>query len=328
MGVEKFEDFWAHRPSGQFFYAPPREFWPPVSANAALPRIPLVDKNGNPVLDKKTGEPKTVGASVVIAKDRGVQQATWAPGELMLIRDRLINEGGWLAHKGATCFNLYLPPPKIKGNPKRVEPWLDHLRKVYPNDVDHIIRWCAHRVQYPQVKINHALLLGGEQGIGKDTLLEPVKFAIGHWNFSEVGPQQLVGRFNSFLKSVILRVNEARDLGELNRYSFYDHIKIYLAEPPDVLRVDEKNLREHYILNCVAVVMTTNHKTGGIFLPPDARRHYVAWSYLTKDDFTPEYWQKLWGWYHSGGNQNVAAYLAGVDLSKFDSKAPPPKTAP
>jgi hypothetical protein len=28
------------------------------------------------------------------------------------------------------------------------------------------------------------------------------------WNFCEVGPQQLLGRFNGFLKSVILRINE------------------------------------------------------------------------------------------------------------------------
>jgi hypothetical protein len=44
-----------------------------------------------------------------------------------------------------------------------------------------------------------------------------VKRAIGPWNFGEVNPQQLLGRFNSFLKRVILRVNEVRDLGDVNR---------------------------------------------------------------------------------------------------------------
>jgi hypothetical protein len=57
--------------------------------------------------------------------------------------------------------------------------------------------------------------------------------------FHEVSPQQMLGRFNSFLKSVILRVNEARDLGDVNRYQFYDHLKAYTAAPPDVLRCDE-----------------------------------------------------------------------------------------
>ena len=77
-----------------------------------------------------------------------------------------------------------------------------------------------------------------------------------------------------------MRVNEARDLGEFDRFAFYDHMKVYTAAPPDTLRVDEKHLREHYILNCVGVIITTNHKTDGIFLPPDDRRHFVAWSDL------------------------------------------------
>jgi hypothetical protein len=237
-------------------------------------------------------------------------------------------EGGWIPRKGVRCFNLYRPPPHIVGgDPKKTAPWLKHVRKVYPAAADHIIKWLAQRVQRPQEKINHALVFGGAQGIGKDTLLEPVKFAIGHWNFQEVGPTQITGRFNGFLQRIILRVNEARDLGETNRYAFYDHTKPFTAAPPDVLRVDEKNLREHNILNCVGVIITSNYKTDGLYLPPDDRRHFVAWSELTKDDFTPDYWNEMYRWYREGGNKHVAAYLAKLDISDFDPKAPPPKTA-
>jgi hypothetical protein len=179
----------------------------------------------------------------------------------------------------------------------------------------------------PQDKINHALVLGGAQGIGKDTLLEPLKHAVGPWNFHEVSPTQLLGRFNSFAKSVILRVNEARDLGDVDRFSLYDHTKIYTAAPPDVLRVDEKHLREHYVFNCLGFIVTSNHKTDGIYLPADDRRHYVAWSPRKKEEFTPEYWNQLWAWYQTGGFSHVAAYLAELDLSDFDTKVPPPKTA-
>ena len=182
-------------------------------------------------------------------------------------------------------------------------------------------------MQRPQEKINHALVLGGYQGIGKDTLLEPVKQAIGPWNFSEASPQQMLGRFNGFLKSVILRVSEARDLGDVDRFKFYDHMKSYTAAPPDVLRVDEKNLREYSVLNVCGVIITSNHKTDGIYLPADDRRHFVAWSELVKEDFTPAYWNELWGWYAHGGNRHVATYLATLDIAAFDSKAPPPKTA-
>jgi hypothetical protein len=183
-------------------------------------------------------------------------------------------------------------------------------------------------VQHPHEKINHGLVLGGEQGIGKDTLLEPVKHAVGPWNFHEVSPTHLLGRFNGFAKSVILRVNEARDLGEVDRFKFYDHTKIYTAAPPDVLRVDEKHLREHYVFNVIGFIITTNYKTDGIYLPPDDRRHYVAWSNFTKDDFAPEYWNAIWRWYqHEGGFGHVAAYLSELDLTIFDPKAPPPKNS-
>ena len=103
-------------------------------------------------------------------------------------------------------------------------------------------------------------------------------------------------------------------------------MKAYTAAPPDVLRVDEKNLREHNVFNCVGVIITTNHKADGIFLPADDRRHFVAWSGLCKDDFDANYWVKLWRWYREGGARDVAAYLSELDISAFDPKAPPPKT--
>ena len=181
-------------------------------------------------------------------------------------------------------------------------------------------------MQRPQEKINHALILGGNQGIGKDTLLEPVKRAIGPWNFLEVSPQQTLEPYNGFLKSVILRVNEARDLGDVDRFKFYDHMKAYTAAPPDVLRVNEKYLKAHYVFNCTGVIITSNHKADGIFLPADDRRHFVAWSDLTKEDFPEGYWNTLWSWYEQGGFASIAAYLAELDISDFDPKAPPPKT--
>lgn len=245
----------------------------------------------------------------------------------MLIRNLLISDGGRISQSGVTCFNLYRPPID-PGDRASAGPWLSHVHKVFPDDADHIVKWLAQRVQRPQEKINHALVLGGKQGIGKDTLLEPVKRAVGGWNFAEVSPRQVLGRFNGFVKSVILRVNEARDLGDVDRFQFYDHMKSYIAAPPDVLRVDEKNLREYSVFNCCGVIITTNHKTDGIFLPADDRRHFVAWSVLAKEDFSPDYWAELWRWYENGGDRHVAAYLAQLDISTFDPKAPRPKTPP
>ena len=123
-----------------------------------------------------------------------------------------------------------------------------------------------------------------------------------------------------------MRINEGHDL-DLDRFKFYDHTKIYTATPPDVLRINEKNLKEYYALNCLGLIITTNHKTDGLYLPADDRRHYVAWSKYQKTDFPENYWNELWGFYNDGGFEHVTAYLSELDLSSFDPKAPPPKTA-
>lgn len=210
------EDFYAYMPMHQYVFVPSRELWPAASVNARLPAP--IGPDGKPM---KPGQ--------WLDQHRSVDQMTWAPGEPMVIQDRLVSGGGWIERTGCACFNLYLPPNPPSGDPHQATRWLDHVRRIYPDNAEHIVRWLAHRVQRPGEKINHALVLGGAQGIGKDTILEPVKHAVGPWNFVEVSPSHLLGRFNGFVKSVILRISEARDLGDVDRYSFYDHTK---STPP------------------------------------------------------------------------------------------------
>jgi hypothetical protein len=314
-------DFYAYMPLHNYVFTPARAMWPAASINSRIPPVQIgVDTNG---------KPKFISASTWLDRNRPIEQMTWVPGEPMIIEDKLIIEGGWISRPKVGCLNLYLPPTIHPGDPRQAAPWIEHVKYVFPDDAEHIIDWLAHRVQHPADKINHALVLGGAQGIGKDTLLEPVKHAVGPWNCAEVSPTQILGRFTGFLKSVILRINEARDLGEFDRFKLYDHLKAYTASPPEVLRVDEKHLRETNVINCCGVIITTNHKTDGIFLPADDRRHHVAWSDLTKEDprFEPAYWKQLWAWYARGGVEHVTAFLQQRDLGKFNAKAPPQKTA-
>lgn len=290
-------------PQNLYVYIPTLEFWPAT----------VIDKR----IAKKT--------STWICQKRGVEQVTWAPGEPQIITDRIVSKGGFVSGPGNRIFNLYLAPPQTGGNGD-VQPWLDHIMRIYPDDRQHIVHWCAHCAQHPDIKINHALVLGGNMGVGKDTMIEPLRRAVGHWNFHDVSPQRMLGQFNGFLKSRVLRINEARDLGESDRFKFYDHMKTLLATPPFVIEINEKNLKEYLIPNLINIIITTNYKADGIFLPADDRRHYVAWSQINRDDFTPDYWNELWTWYENGGFESVARYLQTFDLSGFDPKAPPIQT--
>jgi hypothetical protein len=318
------EDFHAYLPQHKYIFAPTSDLWPTASVNARLPPVPVLDGNGKQKRDDKD-KPEFISASNWLDHNRRVEQMTWAPGRPQLIKRKLVCEGGFVDQPDCSAFNLYRPPT-IKPVAGDVTPWLELVRKVYPNEAGHIICWLAHRVQRPHEKINHALVLGGKPGIGKDTILVPVREAVGAWNFADVSPQEVLGSFCGFRRSVIIRINEARDLGEFDRYTFHDHMKVLVTTPPEVLRVNEKHLKEYYILNLCGIIITTNHKTDGLYFPADDRRHFVAWSILESSAFTEDYWKRMYRWFDDGGNERVAAYLAAVDLTSFDPKAPPPKT--
>ncbi len=259
-----YDDFYAYLPTHGYLHAPTHEIWPAASVNAKLPC--------------RAESRRRLKPSHWLDLHRPVMQLVWMPGAPSLIHDRVMQDAGWEDHPGACLYNLYTPPAALPGSAALATPWLDHLQRLYPADAGHLVSWLAHEVQHPGVKINHALLLGGAPGIGKDTLLEPVRAAVGGHNFVDISPRIMQGRFNGWVRNVIVRVSEVRDLGEIDRYAFYEHCKPLLAAPPDALRVDEKNLREYYVANACGLIFTTNHLTDGLYLPADDRRHFVAWS--------------------------------------------------
>jgi hypothetical protein len=103
-------------------------------------------------------------------------------------------------------------------------------------------------------------------------------------------------------------------------------LKGIIAAPPDILRLDEKHIREYAVPNVVAVIITTNHKVGGIFLPADDRRHHVSWSNMTKEMFAADYFARMYHWFGDGGNEIVAHYLRTLDVSRFRPAMAPPQT--
>jgi hypothetical protein len=150
--------------------------------------------------------------------------------------------------------------------------------------------------------------------------------AVGAWNFADISPQALLGNFNEFVRSVVLRISEGKDLGEFDRFKFYEATKTLMAAPPDTLRCNPKYVKPYYVLNVAGVIVTTNHKVGGLYLPVDDRRHFVAWSTKEMSDFAPAYWGKYWARLNAGGADAVAKHLRTLDLKGFDPKAPPKHT--
>ena len=105
-------------------------------------------------------------------------------------------------------------------------------------------------------------------------------------------------------------------------------MKAYTAAPPDVLRVDEKNLREHAVLNCAASSSPPTTRPTASTCRPTTAATSSRGPTSRKDDFAEDYW-----------NRSVALVRrrrrsprrrlprTALDISAFDPKAPPPKTA-
>jgi hypothetical protein len=255
---------------------------------------------------------------------RAVQQMSWQPSYPEIIEGMRSDKGHLMPEPKGRIYNRYRPSDAVASDADP-SPWLNHVRTLYSDDADHIIKWFAYRAQHPGEKINHALVIGGLQGIGKDLMLEPLRYGVGRSNFADVNPGDLFKDFTDWAEVTLLIINEARDLGEADRYKFYESSKRFIAAPPDTLSCNRKYLAAYDVPNVMGVIITTNNKLSGLYIESDDRRHYVAWSAAEKAPAT--YFNNLWNWMSErGGKQAVFGYLQRLDISDFNPKADPPKT--
>jgi len=265
-----------------------------------------------------TAVTKEIGkdAADVLVLTHPVHSLAWAPGHPERFTMDLLDDTYREGHR-VWLFNEYRPP-KIHDTLGDPAPWLALLRKLYPEDAAHIINYFADAVQTPQHKCNHALVLGsGVHGIGKDTLLAPLQYAVGRQNFVAIKPTALTGDFNPYVRNVVVQISESHDLGEghnkLCRYYMYERCKDLAAAPPTSLECNEKFKGQYPVANILRLIITTNHQVDGLFMDPNDRRHYCAWSDALK--MSEEESGAIWSWYASGGFKIVSNYLATLDLA-------------
>ena len=256
-----------------------------------------------------------------------VHSYTWAPG----YPERFTLDAMDPTHVGGEqvwLYNQYRAPraPKAGGD---VSLWLNLVRRLFPDDADHIVKYFAHAVQFPGIKCNHALVLGsGVHGTGKDTILVALQHAVGARNYAAIKPKALGADFNPFVRNVVVQVSESRDQGDgfsnISRFEMYEICKDLAAAPPTALECNEKHKGQYPVANVLRLILTTNHQVDGLHMDPNDRRHYCAWSDAEK---LPEADANgIYRWYEGGGLDAVAYYLRTLDLTGFEPKAPPRRT--
>jgi len=265
---------------------------------------------------------RKVEASICFDENRQAKGAkalvgiTYAAGETVLVaRDGDIYGNRWRDAR----------PVGVAGD---VTPWLDHCRALVPDarELAHILDVMAFKVQHPEVKVNHAILHGGDQGSGKDTMWAPFIWAV-------CGPHQknrglldndtMSSQFGYALESEILILNELKEPDAKERRALANKLKPIIAAPPEMLSVNRKGLHPYQMANRMFVLAFSNDSVP-ISLDSQDRRWFCVWSHAPR--MTPEAAAKLWAWYTSGGFAAVAAWMGSRDVSAFNPGATPMMT--
>ena len=242
---------------------------------------------------------------------------TYAAGESVLVaRDGMVYGNRWRDAR----------PKPAAGD---VSMWLAHVERMVPEkfEREHLLNALAHKVQFPTHKINHAILMGGNHGSGKDTLFAPFFWAIGgraKVNCSMIKNEDLTSQWGYGLECEVMEIAELRQAEAKDRRALENHLKPIIAAPPEYLMVNRKGLHPYYALNRVFVVAFSNERVA-ISIPSEDRRWFVIWAEASK---LPEAQAvSLWNWYqHRGGFEAVANYLHTRDVSAWNPTAPPPMT--
>ena len=301
----------------------------PTAVNASIPVGEWETK------EKANGELVPIPPAKTIANvDTGlvVETASWWPGKPREMRNMFVSSNGARKVMGATTLNLYTPPEELNSRGQTAELWLAHVKKLYPDpeEHNHFLDYAADMIQNPGRKPQHGILLAGQQGIGKDAMLLPLRRGSGPGNSAGIDPDDLFSNFNPWQKSVMLVIDEVRPHPNAGRATdFYNKCKTLLANAGDMAPVDIKHVSTFYVPNVLRVFFTANEPKS-MYIPPEDRRIFVMTSLLpdpkVNDVFGEDYFDDLFGYFNSGGWDACVMWLQNRDISNFKHGKAPPQT--
>jgi hypothetical protein len=281
--------------------------------NALYRHIPCTSLHGG----------RRVEASVCFDENRqamgaaSVAGVTYAAGDSVLV----MHDGEPLANRWRDAR----PPAVPGGDPT---PWIEHCRKLVPDDdlLEHLWDVMAFKRQYPRIKINHAVLHGGDEGCGKDSMWAPFIWSVCGPNLRNRGlvdNESLTSQFDYHLESEILLINELREPDASSRRALANRLKPIIAAPPETLPINRKHHHPYDMANRMFVLAFSNDPVP-LSLPSQDRRWCCVWSHAPR--MTPAEGMALWTWFRDGGFEACTAWLQERDVRSFNPGAAPPAT--
>ena len=245
---------------------------------------------------------------------------TYSPGDAVLVtRDGDVFGNMWRDAR----------PPVNRSLVADISLWLDHCAALIPEkrDREHIFDVMACKLQQPRTKVNHAILIAGYQGSGKDTFWAPFLWSVcgqGR-NLGELNNNTINSQWGYAYESEVIMLHELRESEAKDRRALANHLKPIIAAPPATILVNKKSQHPYNVVNRCLVIASSNDRVP-IVLDSQDRRWMCVWSDLPRMD-PPERGQRMWRWFESGGGyEAIAAWLYRRDVSAFNPAAAPPVT--
>jgi len=230
-------------------------------------------------------------------------------------------------HNGEHVMNTWNPsrakiPPTATDDD--IELWLEHALYIIhnPEELTYLLDWMAYMIQNQHDKINHAILLAGMPRIGKDTLFQPLIYAIGNNNVSQPESSELQEHYTDYLLDTKLVIFQ--EVMNFEKASIENKLKPMLAAPPDELRIRAFGKGFFTQPNVVQAIFMSNYRNALKISEGDGR-YFAIWSDATR--LSESYYTELYGWLNKDGMGLVARWLLDRDISSFKPKAPAPHTA-
>jgi hypothetical protein len=244
-----------------------------------------------------------------------IQQAeniTYKPGRERFIKSQL---------KDYPLFNIY-ENDAVTPDPGQPYEWfINHVEYLIKDEKEreHFFDWLAYAYQNIDKRINHAILIIGNQGIGKGVLNNVFEQLFGVSNISRPKNSNLADKYTKWAKHTKLCI--INELKQGDKYAFYDMVKDYITDP--VIEIREMHKDGYEIENYMNFIAYSNHDNP-IKLEKDDRRFYVIKSYAQPKE--PEYYRD----FIKNSDENtggVATWLLDRDISHFNPGERPETTA-
>jgi hypothetical protein len=179
-----------------------------------------------------------------------------------------------------------------------------------------ILKWMAYPLQHPGAKMESAIVMHGEEGLGKNLLWNFVSAIYGEYS-TVITQNELESQFNTWASRKLFMVaNEVVSRSELREHK--GRLKNYITESE--LQINEKMLPLRTERNHMNFVFLSN-ETQPLVLDRTDRRYLVVW---TPAEAKPmEFYQAVGAELRNGGAAGLYAHLLAMDLGDFSEHTKP-----